>query len=186
MCLASWNCTRRTWFSGLNVLREMTNSINPAPILQREARLWLAGIRRRIGGKTNIRNPYLYTQFIMFSLIVKLFGVCTDLLNHFVFTVISRRLLLFISLWCALSTSYLLYYLGCPRMLCLATLSKVFQLYMDNLESGMSMDFLSMFSSNVWNIIIHKSIVRYIVTVVKIYSLNLSQHSHYEINYYKN
>jgi hypothetical protein len=33
-----------------------------------------------------------------------------------------------------------------PRMLCLATLSKVFQLYM---ESGMSMDFLSMFASNV-------------------------------------
>jgi hypothetical protein len=27
------------------------------------------------------------------------------------------------------STSYLLYYLGCPRMLCLATLSKVFQLW---------------------------------------------------------
>jgi hypothetical protein len=107
-----------------------------------------------------------------------MFGVCTDLLNHFVFTVISRRLLLYILLWCALSTSYLLYYLGCTRMLYLATLSKVFQLYMDNLESGMSMDFLSMFASNVWNIIIHKSIVRYIVTVVKMYSLNLSQHSH--------
>jgi hypothetical protein len=54
------------------------------------------------------------------------------------------------------------------------------------LESGMSMDFLSMFASNVWNIIIHKSIVRYIVTVVKMYSLNLSQHSQYDINlYYK-
>ena len=49
----------------------MTNSINPAPILQREARLWLAGIRRRIGGKTSIRIPYLYTQFIMFSIIVR-------------------------------------------------------------------------------------------------------------------
>jgi hypothetical protein len=45
----------------------------------------------------------------------------------------------------------------------------------------MSMDFLSMFASNVWNIILHKSIVSYIVTVVKMYSLNLSQHSHYEI-----
>jgi hypothetical protein len=54
------------------------------------------------------------------------------------------------------------------------------------LESGMPMDFLSMFASNVWNIIIHKTIVRYIVTVVKMYSLNLSQHSHYDIiNYYK-
>jgi hypothetical protein len=49
----------------------MTNSINPAPILQREARLWLAGIRRRIGGKTSIRNPYLYSQCIMFSIIVR-------------------------------------------------------------------------------------------------------------------
>jgi hypothetical protein len=49
----------------------MTNSINLAPILQREARLWLAGILRRIGGKTSIRNPYLYTQFIMFSIIVR-------------------------------------------------------------------------------------------------------------------
>ena len=29
----------------------MTNSINPAPTLQREARLWLAGIRRRIGAR---------------------------------------------------------------------------------------------------------------------------------------
>ena len=63
-------------------------------------------------------------------------------------------------------------------MLGLATLSKVFQLYM---ESGMSMDFLSMFTSNVWNIILHRSIVRYIVTVVKMYSLNLSQNSHYDI-----
>ena len=45
----------------------------------------------------------------------------------------------------------------------------------------MSMDFLSMFASNVRNIIIHKSIVRYIVTVVKMYSLNLSQHLHYDI-----
>jgi hypothetical protein len=54
------------------------------------------------------------------------------------------------------------------------------------LESGISMDFLSMFASNVWNIIIHKSIVRYIVTVVKMYSLNHSQNSHYDIiNYYK-
>jgi hypothetical protein len=55
------------------------------------------------------------------------------------------------------------------------------------LESGMSMDFVSMFASNVWNIIIHKSIVRYIVAVVKMYSLNLSQHSHYDIInlYYK-
>jgi hypothetical protein len=49
----------------------MTNSTNPPPILQREARLWLAGIQRRIGGKTSIRNPYLYTQFIMFSIIVR-------------------------------------------------------------------------------------------------------------------
>jgi hypothetical protein len=43
----------------------MSNSINPAP---REAWLWLAGIRRRIGGKTSIRNPYLFTQLIMFSI----------------------------------------------------------------------------------------------------------------------
>ena len=44
-------CVRSSWFSELNVPREMTNSINPAPILQREARLWLAGIRRRIGAR---------------------------------------------------------------------------------------------------------------------------------------
>jgi hypothetical protein len=50
----------------------MTNSINPAPILQREAQLWLAGIRREIGGKTSMRNPYLFTQFIMFSIIVRI------------------------------------------------------------------------------------------------------------------
>jgi hypothetical protein len=49
------------------------------------------------------------------------------------------------------------------------------------MESGMSMDFLSMFASNVWNIMLHISIVRYIVTVVKTYYLNLSQHSHYDI-----
>jgi hypothetical protein len=54
------------------VPREMTNSINPAPILQREAQLWLAGIRRRVGGKRSIRNPYLFTQFIMFSIIVRI------------------------------------------------------------------------------------------------------------------
>ena len=45
--------------------REMTNSINPAPILQREARLWIVG-------KRSIRNPYLFTQFIMFSIIVRI------------------------------------------------------------------------------------------------------------------
>jgi hypothetical protein len=41
-----------------NVPREMTNSINPAPLLQMEARLWLAGILQQIGGKRRIRNPY--------------------------------------------------------------------------------------------------------------------------------
>ena len=51
---------------------EMTNSINSAPILQREARLWLAGIRRWIRGKRSIRKPYLFTQFIMFSIIVRI------------------------------------------------------------------------------------------------------------------
>ena len=50
--------------------REMTNSINSAPVLQREARLWLAGIRRWIGDKRSSRKPYLFTQFIMFSIIV--------------------------------------------------------------------------------------------------------------------
>ena len=37
--------------------RVLNKPINPAPALQREARLWLAGIRRRIGGKRSIRNP---------------------------------------------------------------------------------------------------------------------------------
>ena len=41
-----------------NVLVTLTSPINPAPILQREARLWLAGIRRRIGGRRSVRNPY--------------------------------------------------------------------------------------------------------------------------------
>jgi hypothetical protein len=37
----------------------MTNSINPAPILQREARLSLAAIQRQIGGKRSFINPNL-------------------------------------------------------------------------------------------------------------------------------
>ena len=41
-----------------NVLATLRSPINPAPILQREARLWLAGIRRRIGGRRSVRNPY--------------------------------------------------------------------------------------------------------------------------------
>lgn len=36
----------------------LTTPINPAPILRREARLWLAAIRRRIGGRRSIRQPY--------------------------------------------------------------------------------------------------------------------------------
>ena len=40
-----------------NVLATLSSPINLAPILQREARLWLAGIWRRIGGRRSVRNP---------------------------------------------------------------------------------------------------------------------------------
>ena len=33
-------------------------SINPAKLLKEESRIWLMGIRRRLGGKKSIRNPY--------------------------------------------------------------------------------------------------------------------------------
>ena len=98
-------------------------------------------------GKRSIRNPYLFTQFIMFSIIVRIVRGLYGFVELCCFHSDIKKAILFILLRCVLSTSYLLYYLGCrPRMLCLATLSKVFQLYM---ESGMSMDFLSMFASNV-------------------------------------
>ena len=40
------------------VPRVLTKAINPTPIIQGEARMWLAGIRRRIGGRKSIRNPF--------------------------------------------------------------------------------------------------------------------------------
>ena len=36
----------------------LTTPINPTPILRREVQLWLTGIKRRIGGRRSIRNPY--------------------------------------------------------------------------------------------------------------------------------
>lgn len=58
-------------------LRLLNKPINPAPILQREARLWLATIRRRIGGRRRIRNPYYVeinrdTPLEIFSVVVKI------------------------------------------------------------------------------------------------------------------
>ena len=44
--------------SSENTQAILNKPINPAPILQREARLWLTGIHRRIGGRRSIRNPY--------------------------------------------------------------------------------------------------------------------------------
>jgi hypothetical protein len=36
----------------------LTTPINPTSILRREVQLWLTGIKRRIGGRRSIRNPY--------------------------------------------------------------------------------------------------------------------------------
>ena len=41
-----------------NAARALNKPINAAVILQRESKLWLAGIRRRIGGQRSVRNPY--------------------------------------------------------------------------------------------------------------------------------
>ena len=41
-----------------NVNMLTTAPISPAPIIQREARLRLSAVRRRIGGKRSIRSPY--------------------------------------------------------------------------------------------------------------------------------
>ena len=69
--------TFQTRNSTENVPREMSYPINPAPILQREARAWLAGIRRRIGGRRSIRNPFYGeinkdTPIELFALIVRI------------------------------------------------------------------------------------------------------------------
>jgi hypothetical protein len=114
------------------VPREMTNFINPAPILQREARLSrLAGIRRRIRGKTSIRNPYLFTQFIMFSIIVRIVRRLYEFVEPFCFHCdIKMAIVIYFTLMRFVSELFALLSF-CPSMLCLATLSKVFQLYMD-------------------------------------------------------
>ena len=58
-------------------LKELNKPIKPAPILLRKARRWLSGIRRRIGGKRRIRNPF-YVEinrdcpFEIFSVIVRI------------------------------------------------------------------------------------------------------------------
>jgi hypothetical protein len=63
--------------NGSLALKELNKSIKPAPILQREARLWLARIRRRIGGKRSVRNPF-YVEITrdcpleIFSVIVRI------------------------------------------------------------------------------------------------------------------
>jgi hypothetical protein len=126
----------------------MTNFINPAPILQREARLWLAGIRRRIGGKTSIGNPYLFTQFIMFSIIVRIVRRLYGFVEPFCFhSDIKKAIVIYFTLMRFVSELFAL----------LSGLSKdVVPGYFEQsfstiygLESGMSRDFLSIFASNV-------------------------------------
>jgi hypothetical protein len=126
----------------------MTNFINPAPILQREARLWLAGIRRRMGGKTSIRNPYLFTQFIMFSIIVRIVRGLYGFVEPFCFhSDIKKAIVIYFTLMRFVNELFAL----------LSGLSKdVVPGYFEQsfstiygLESGMSIDFLSMFASNV-------------------------------------
>jgi hypothetical protein len=110
---------------------EMTNPINPAPILQREARLWLAGIRLRIGGKTSIRNPYLFTQFIMFSVIVRnvrrLYGFVEPFCFH---SDIKKAIVIYFTLMRFVNELFALLS-GLSKDVVPHTLSKVFQLYMD-------------------------------------------------------
>jgi hypothetical protein len=64
-----------------SVPRKMTNSINPALILQMEARLWLAGMLQQIWGKRSIKNPYyvhtnrdVYHVFIIVRIVRGLYG----------------------------------------------------------------------------------------------------------------
>ena len=129
--------------------REMTNSINPAPVLQREARLWLAGIRRRIGGKTNIRNPYLFTQFIIFSIIVRIVRGLYGFVEPFCFySDIKRAIVIYFTLMRFVNELLFALLSGLSKDAVPGYFEQSFSTIY-GLESGMSMDFRSIFASNV-------------------------------------
>ena len=101
--LSNCNCS--------STLKELYKPIKPAPTLQREPRLWLAGIRHRIGGKRSIRNPFYMEINRDCPIVVRIVGGWMALWSLSVFTVRTRQLL-FLLLQCIWLMSCLVCYLG--------------------------------------------------------------------------